>query len=256
MIDRDGFRPNVGIILIGDNGKVFWAKRIRDDGWQFPQGGINSDETPEQAMFRELHEEVGLKPDQVSILGVTPGWLRYRLPKKLQRTHSKPLCIGQKQVWYLLRLLGDEKDVNLHTTSHPEFGRWRWVNYWYPVNHVVPFKRNVYQQALKKLEPFARAHWQEMGLKAPPRPRWSRSSHSAHPVARARRRRKLQRSKPVKPGSDTQAAQQSTQKASPKPLSKPVAPKTHSGQQEKGARSASVSADNHHRQPSLKESKA
>jgi len=151
------FRPNVGIILLGDNGKVFWARRIRDDGWQFPQGGINSD-------------EVGLTPDQVSILGVTPGWLRYRLPKKLQRTHSKPLCIGQKQVWYLLRLLGDEKDVNLRATDHPEFGHWRWVSYWYPINHVVPFKRNVYQQALKKLEPFARAHWREMGLKAPPRP--------------------------------------------------------------------------------------
>ncbi len=190
MIDRDGFRPNVGIILLGDNGKVFWAKRIRDAGWQFPQGGINPDETPEQAMYRELYEEVGLTPDQVRILGVTPGWLRYRLPKRLQRTHSKPLCVGQKQVWFLLRLMADEQSVNLHATNHPEFGRWRWVHYWYPVNHVVPFKRNVYQQALKKLEPFARKHWASLGMKPPPRLRRSRSVYSTHPGAKTRRRKK------------------------------------------------------------------
>jgi len=234
MIDHDGFRPNVGIILLGDNGKVFWARRIRDDGWQFPQGGINSDETPEEAMFRELHEEVGLTPDQVSILGVTPGWLRYRLPKKLQRTHSKPLCIGQKQVWYLLRLLGDEKDVNLRATDHPEFGHWRWVSYWYPINHVVPFKRNVYQQALKKLEPFARAHWREMGLKAPPRPRWSRSSHSARPAAQARRRRKKQRKKPAHAQSGQGASHKTasaTAQQSPRPEagSRPASPARVSG---------------------------
>lgn len=190
MIDRDGFRPNVGIILLGDNGKVFWAKRTRDSGWQFPQGGINSDETPEEAMYRELHEEVGLIPDQVSILGVTPGWLRYRLPKRLQRTHSKPLCVGQKQIWYLLRLLAGDADVNLYATDHPEFGRWRWVDYWYPVNHVVPFKRNVYQQALKQLEPHARRHWQAMGLKPPHQPHRAPPRHSGHPAAQARRRKK------------------------------------------------------------------
>ncbi len=195
MIDQDGFRPNVGIILLGDNGKVFWAKRIRDDGWQFPQGGINSNETPEAAMYRELYEEVGLKPEQVSILGATPGWLRYRLPKRLQRIHKKPLCVGQKQVWYLLRLLADESNVDLFATGNPEFGRWRWVNYWYPVYNVVSFKRNVYQQALKILEPAARRHWQAVGVAPPRRPRLStgRAGFRGHPVAQARRRKQRRR---------------------------------------------------------------
>ncbi len=216
MIDHDGFRPNVGIILLGDNGKVLWARRIRDDGWQFPQGGINSDETPEEAMYRELHEEVGLKPDQVSILGVTPGWLRYRLPKKLQRTHSKPLCIGQKQVWYLLRLLVDEEAVDLQATDHPEFGRWRWVNYWYPVNHVVSFKRNVYQQALKALEPFAREHWQSQGLKPPKRPQRSRSGYSAHPAAKARQRRLNRRQRASGPAGQPRPASRKASAAASK----------------------------------------
>ena len=74
MIDRDGFRPNVGIILLDNEGQVFWAKRTRGNGWQFPQGGINKHETAEEAMFRELYEEVGLKPHHVDVLGSTPGW--------------------------------------------------------------------------------------------------------------------------------------------------------------------------------------
>ncbi|VAW34264.1 Adenosine (5')-pentaphospho-(5'')-adenosine pyrophosphohydrolase [hydrothermal vent metagenome] len=113
MIDIDGYRPNVGIILLDNNGKVFFAKRYQDNGWQFPQGGINTDETNEEAMYRELYEEIGLKPEHVELIGSTPGWLRYKLPKKYQRKHSKPLCIGQKQVWFLLKFIGDESVFSL-----------------------------------------------------------------------------------------------------------------------------------------------
>lgn len=152
MIDVDGYRPNVGIILLDQSGKVFWARRFQDNGWQFPQGGIDSHETAEEAMFRELYEEVGLAPKQVDVLGCTPGWLKYHLPRKYQKKNVKPLCIGQKQVYFLLRLLGDDVDVDLNATQSPEFDAYRWVNFWYPAKNVIHFKRSVYQKALKHLE--------------------------------------------------------------------------------------------------------
>lgn len=153
MIDSEGYRANVGIILCNSDGRLFWAKRIRQRSWQFPQGGIRRDETPEEAMFRELAEEVGLQPEHVEILGSTKGWLRYRLPKRLIRRQSKPLCIGQKQVWFLLRMRGKETDVKLDLSERPEFDHWRWVDYWYPVTAVVPFKRHVYLRALREFAP-------------------------------------------------------------------------------------------------------
>ena len=148
MIDTDGFRANVGIVICNNKGQVFWARRYRQNSWQYPQGGIDQGETPEQAMFRELNEEVGLSPDDVEVLAVTKQWLRYKLPKRLIRRDSKPLCIGQKQKWFLLRLKCKSEDVDLEKTDHPEFDDWRWVSYWYPVRQVVSFKREVYRKAM------------------------------------------------------------------------------------------------------------
>ena len=153
MIDLDGYRPNVGIILSNDRGRLLWARRIGQDAWQFPQGGIHTSETPEEALFRELHEELGLYPQQVQIMGNTRGWLRYRLPQRLVRHHDKPVCIGQKQKWFLLRLIAEDSDVCLTGSPRPEFDHWRWVSYWYPVRKVVPFKRKVYARALRELAP-------------------------------------------------------------------------------------------------------
>jgi putative (di)nucleoside polyphosphate hydrolase len=158
VIDPDGYRPNVGIILMRDSGRVFWARRISHDGWQFPQGGMNSDETPEEAMYRELLEETGLMPHQVELLGATPGWLRYKLPPRFLRRTSRPVCIGQKQVWFLLRMLGDDSDVRFDGTEDPEFDDFQWVHFWYPLDHVVHFKRLVYERALGHFEPILRQH--------------------------------------------------------------------------------------------------
>lgn len=157
MVDPDGFRPNVGIVLMQEDGRLFWARRVRRDGWQFPQGGIHTDETPLEAMHRELREETGLLPEHVEVLGATPGWLRYRLPPHAIRHRDRLVCIGQKQVWFLLRFRGHEGDLRLDLTTTPEFDDWRWVDYWYPLAHVVPFKRNVYTRALHYLAPLARA---------------------------------------------------------------------------------------------------
>lgn len=156
VIDPDGYRPNVGIVLMHPDGRLFWARRVRRDGWQFPQGGMNTDETPVEAMYRELHEETGLSAAHVDVLGATPGWLRYRLPSRAVRRDDKLVCIGQKQVWFLLRLTGKEEDVRLDLTEKPEFDTWRWVDFWYPLDHVVTFKRSVYASALAHLAPVAR----------------------------------------------------------------------------------------------------
>lgn len=160
MIDADGFRPNVGIILTNSKGELLWARRVGgQDAWQFPQGGIKQHETAEQALFRELEEEVGLRAGDVEILGVTRGWLRYRLPSRYVR-QQQPVCIGQKQKWFLLRFLGSDEQINLALNATPEFDHWRWVSYWYPVNNVVSFKRDVYRRALRELSPL-QAHYQE-----------------------------------------------------------------------------------------------
>jgi putative (di)nucleoside polyphosphate hydrolase len=154
MLDREGYRPNVGIILCNARNEVFWGKRIREHSWQFPQGGIKRGETPEEAMFRELHEEVGLLPEHVRILGRTKGWLRYEVPTHWIKREWRGSYKGQKQIWFLLRLVGRDNDVSLRATSKPEFDAWRWNDYWVPLDAVIEFKRTVYEQALNELVRF------------------------------------------------------------------------------------------------------
>ncbi len=165
-IDENGYRANVGIVLCNGDGAVLLGGRKGQEGWQFPQGGIDVDEDLEVAMYRELHEEIGLDAGDVEILGQTSCWLRYDLPKKFIRRHARPLCIGQKQRWFLLRLVSGEQRVRLDTTGLPEFDRWRWVDYWRPVKEVIYFKRQVYVQALQELGPILFPDG------VPPRPGW------------------------------------------------------------------------------------
>jgi putative (di)nucleoside polyphosphate hydrolase len=159
MIDDSGYRPNVGIILCNDAGRVFWGRRRGHDGWQFPQGGIHSHETPEEALFRELHEEVGLSTDRVEVLGRTRDWLHYDLPPELRRRpparHRHPGMRGQKQIWFLLRFTGRDTDVQLDLSGKPEFDAWRWITYWAALDEIVEFKREVYRLALNELAPLA-----------------------------------------------------------------------------------------------------
>jgi len=151
MLDREGFRPNVGIILLNQKNQVFWGKRIRTHSWQFPQGGIDRGESPEQAMFRELHEEVGLLPEHVRIVARTRDWLRYEVPDRFIRRDARGFYKGQKQIWYLLQLVAQDWNVNLRATNHPEFDAWRWNDFWVPLDVVVEFKRGVYEMALTEL---------------------------------------------------------------------------------------------------------
>ena len=167
MLDKEGYRPNVGIILANPRNEVFWGKRVNQHAWQFPQGGIKHGETPLQAMFRELEEEIGLQRGHVRILGRTREWLRYEVPDKWMRRPrqgdgdscapcGKGLYRGQKQIWFLLRMVGRDCDVRLRASGHPEFDAWRWHDYWVPLDAVIDFKRDVYRQALLELHRYLR----------------------------------------------------------------------------------------------------
>ena len=178
MIDRDGYRPNVAIVLCNAKNEVFWGKRIKEHAWQFPQGGIKLNESPEDAMFRELEEETGLLREHVRILGRTKGWLHYNVPTHWVKREWRGTYKGQKQIWYLLRLVGRDNDIHLRASTHPEFDAWRWHDYWVPLDSVIEFKRDSYREALNQLvrvlEPVPRTgsrhtHWQ--------------SNHRTHPSA-------------------------------------------------------------------------
>jgi len=157
VIDQDGYRHNVGIVLANNQGDVLLARRAGMEAWQFPQGGVEPGESPEVAMYRELHEEIGLCDNEVRLIASTRDWLKYKLPKRFIRQSQRPLCIGQKQIWFLLQLVSSDSQIVLDVSEEPEFDHWEWVSYWAPVEKVIAFKRQVYRQALEELSPFLAA---------------------------------------------------------------------------------------------------
>jgi putative (di)nucleoside polyphosphate hydrolase len=164
MIDRDGYRPNVAIVLVNGRNQVFWGKRIKEHAWQFPQGGIKPGETPEQAMYRELNEETGLAPQHVRILGRTRDWLHYNVPNHWVKREWRGTYKGQKQIWFLLRLVGRDCDISLRASGHPEFDAWRWHDYWVPLEAVIDFKRESYRLGLEQLAEFLEITPRTIGL--------------------------------------------------------------------------------------------
>lgn len=168
-IDREGFRANVGILLTRETGEVLWARSAKNRGWQFPQGGIDVGETVEEALYRELYEEIGLDRADVHVVGRTTEWLRYRLPARYQRKNGSPRCVGQKQLWFALRLTAAEEAIRLTAVDHPEFDLWRWVDWWHPLRDVIFFKRQVYDRILTQFAPTVFPHG------APSRPPRGRS---------------------------------------------------------------------------------
>lgn len=153
MLDKNGYRPNVGIILTNPLKQVFWGKRCRQHSWQFPQGGINRGESPRQAMIRELYEELGVKASKINILGRTQDWVYYNVPEHLIRKDLRGIYHGQKQIWFLLEFTGKNSDIDLNLSGHPEFEAWRWNDYWVPLNDLIGFKRDVYRKTLLELAP-------------------------------------------------------------------------------------------------------
>ena len=157
VIDKNGYRANVGIVLMNQQKKLFIAKRRYQSGWQFPQGGIHLGETPENAMYRELQEEIGLTKNDTELLLESSYWYQYKIPKKHLRKlkKGKPFVIGQKQKWFLLKLIGSDEAISLtHTSKFQEFDKWKWVDLALPAKQVIGFKQQVYEQVLTEFQMF------------------------------------------------------------------------------------------------------
>ena len=145
------YRLNVGIMLINHEGLVFVGQR-RDnhsDAWQMPQGGIDPEETPDAAAWRELEEETGVAPACATLIAVSKDWVTYDLPTDLVPKLWQGKYRGQEQKWYLMRFEGADQDVNIQT-EHPEFSAWAWMRPADLIENIVPFKRSVYDAVLNE----------------------------------------------------------------------------------------------------------
>ena len=157
VIDKNGYRANVGIVLMNQHKELFFAKRRYQSGWQFPQGGIKLGETPENAMYRELLEEIGLTENDTELLSESSHWYEYKIPKKHLRKskQGKPFVIGQKQKWFLLKLMGSDETISLtYNSKFQEFDSWKWVDPAIPARQVIGFKQKVYDLVLNEFQTF------------------------------------------------------------------------------------------------------
>jgi putative (di)nucleoside polyphosphate hydrolase len=146
------YRPNVGIMLLNSERKVFVARRIDmpTESWQMPQGGIDEGEEPHAAALRELEEEVGTA--KAKILAESRGWFRYDVPTEITAKLWRGRWKGQRQKWFLMRFLGEDRDIDL-ATEHPEFSDWRWVEPGLLPELIIPFKRQTYVEVLGEFLP-------------------------------------------------------------------------------------------------------
>lgn len=154
-IDKLPYRPCVGVMVLNAAGEVFVGQRMdRDtDAWQMPQGGVDPGEDPQEAALRELEEETGITRDLVRIEAQTEGWLPYDLPHDLVPKIWKGRYRGQEQMWFLLRFIGTDDQVNIQTEI-PEFSSWRWLLPAQMLEGIVPFKRDVYARVVEEFKPF------------------------------------------------------------------------------------------------------
>src|SRR3954467_11507247 len=149
------YRPCVGVMLLNHSGQVFVGKRLDQtvEGWQMPQGGIDPGEDPRQAALRELKEEAGT--DKAEIIGEMDDWITYDLPQHLIGVAFHGRFKGQRQKWFCLRFLGEDRDIDL-CTHEPEFSTWRWVDLHDLPNLIVPFKRDTYKAVIAAFQGLAK----------------------------------------------------------------------------------------------------
>lgn len=145
------YRPCVGIMLINNDGLIFTAERLDMPGaWQMPQGGVDTGEDLETAAYRELEEEISVSANSVELVARTRDWIAYDLPDHLVGKVWGGKYRGQKQHWFLMRLMGDETTININTEI-PEFGSWKWSSKEELLDEIVPFKKAVYEQVVAEL---------------------------------------------------------------------------------------------------------
>jgi putative (di)nucleoside polyphosphate hydrolase len=155
ILAGSNYRLCVGLMLVNHNKKIFTAQRVdfTSTAWQMPQGGIETNEDPLDAAYRELEEETSISQDKVEFLAVSQAWLSYDLPEELVPRLWNGLYRGQKQKWFLLKFIGEDKDINLNTKL-PEFSHWRWSNRLELVSSIVPFKKKLYESVLEEFNSF------------------------------------------------------------------------------------------------------
>ena len=161
------YRPNAGIVIFNNAGKILWCKRKTGDGWQFPQGGIDEGESPEEAIIRETFEEIGLRQEKFRILKENDRWINYDVPKnKIPKYFSfkNRKFVGQTQKWFLAIFEGEDNDINLNLHNQIEFTQWTWSTYWHPVRAGVKFKRDAYRKVLNDFLPFYIEHLKSVNL--------------------------------------------------------------------------------------------
>ncbi len=150
-----GYRPNVGMMIINSEKKVLLGLRMHSENqpyrYQMPQGGIDKGEKPVEAVYREMHEEVGLHPEDVRFIASTRQWYKYDLPEVARK---KRTIRGQRQKWFLFLLVADESRINLKTDKIQEFEDYKWYDLDEIMETVIPFKRTVYEQVIKEFRPF------------------------------------------------------------------------------------------------------
>ena len=149
------YRKGVGIFLINKNNRLWVGQRLdhKNQYWQMPQGGIDSPETPEDAMKRELMEETGLDHNY-EIIGKSSSWLKYNIPSDLVNILWKGKYKGQEQIWFACRFFGKDEQVNLEKYSKPEFYKWKWINPIDVIKFAVPFKKKLYSSVLNEFRRF------------------------------------------------------------------------------------------------------
>lgn len=152
------YRRCVGAVLFNDGGRVLVCRRrdVATESWQLPQGGIDAGEEPEDAVKRELAEEIGT--DKAEIIGECPDWLSYDLPRGAVGRALGGRYRGQRQKWFALRFTGADDDIDLAKSAHPEFSDWKWVPIEDLPSLIVPFKRPVYESIVRHFRRFARPH--------------------------------------------------------------------------------------------------
>lgn len=152
MTESLPYRPNVGIMLANQNGLIFVGQRldsIDSAAWQMPQGGIDSGETEEEAAFRELAEETGVSEEHVTLIARAKEEYIYDLPEELMGKLWKGKWRGQRQMWFLMRFIGEDSDVNI-ATEHAEFAAWKWVKPEELPGLIVPFKKRIYEGLIRE----------------------------------------------------------------------------------------------------------
>ncbi len=151
------YRRCVGACIINDNQQVFVAERLNIPGaWQMPQGGIDAGEMPKQALFRELKEEIGVSSKHFKVIARAKNWMQYDFPESVMHKRFYGKNVGQTQIWYLLKFLGKDSDIDLAATIHPEFRDFKWVEFSQLSELAVDFKKHIYDAIISEFEPLAR----------------------------------------------------------------------------------------------------